>query len=264
MSQKQLGPHTKNQTIQRRQQLLLVKKMEDIPEQEKFEDEEDAELSGEELGEDEDEQTTEGNLEAPNASASTSVKSPDDDRNNPMNVHQRDKNQKQDYLMQQNLEKIGVENLNPLTPEVISRQATINVGTIGHVAHGKSTVVKSISSVRTIRFKNEIVRNITIKLGYANAKLYKCSNEECPRPDCYCSRGSAHPDEFPCERPECSGKMKLIRHISFVDVNTFLLYIFLTLILLTQNSPLMSKKSTLITSKYNKKKTNNSVRVTIF
>jgi translation initiation factor 2 subunit 3 len=58
-----------------------------------------------------------------------------------------------------------------LTPEVISRQATINIGTIGHVAHGKSTVVKSLSGVLTVRFKNEKERNITIKLGYANAKV---------------------------------------------------------------------------------------------
>ena len=52
-----------------------------------------------------------------------------------------------------------------LSPEVISRQATINIGTIGHVAHGKSTVVKAISGVQTVRFKNELERNITIKLG---------------------------------------------------------------------------------------------------
>ena len=49
-----------------------------------------------------------------------------------------------------------------------------NVGTIGHVAHGKSTVVKAISGVMTVRFKNELVRNITIKLGYANAKVGIC------------------------------------------------------------------------------------------
>lgn len=41
-----------------------------------------------------------------------------------------------------------VEELTPLTREVISRQATINIGTIGHVAHGKSTVVKAISGVQ--------------------------------------------------------------------------------------------------------------------
>ena len=66
-----------------------------------------------------------------------------------------------------------VSQLTPLTPEVISRQATINIGTIGHVAHGKSTVVKAISGVHTVRFKNELERNITIKLGYANAKVRK-------------------------------------------------------------------------------------------
>lgn len=39
--------------------------------------------------------------------------------------------------------------------------------------------------VQTVRFKNELERNITIKLGYANAKIYKCEDERCPRPMCY-------------------------------------------------------------------------------
>lgn len=50
----------------------------------------------------------------------------------------------------------------------------MNLGTIGHVAHGKSTIVRAISGVQTVRFRDEKVRNITIKLGYANAKIYKC------------------------------------------------------------------------------------------
>ena len=54
-------------------------------------------------------------------------------------------------------------------------------GTIGHVAHGKSTVVKAISGVQTVRFKNELERNITIKLGYANAKIFKAADPRCPR-----------------------------------------------------------------------------------
>ena len=62
-----------------------------------------------------------------------------------------------------------ISKLTPLSPEVISRQATINIGTIGHVAHGKSTVVKAISGVQTVRFKNELERNITIKLGECSA-----------------------------------------------------------------------------------------------
>lgn len=32
-------------------------------------------------------------------------------------------------------------------------------------------MVKAISGVMTVRFKNELVRNITIKIGYANAKV---------------------------------------------------------------------------------------------
>lgn len=49
------------------------------------------------------------------------------------------------------------------------------------MAHGKSTVVKAISGVQTVRFKNELERNITIKLGYANAKIFKCKDVRCPR-----------------------------------------------------------------------------------
>ncbi|KAJ9581082.1 hypothetical protein L9F63_023739, partial [Diploptera punctata] len=71
----------------------------------------------------------------------------------------------QPNLYKQDLAKLDVTKLTALSPEVISRQATINIGTIGHVAHGKSTVVKAISGVQTVRFKNELERNITIKLG---------------------------------------------------------------------------------------------------
>lgn len=52
------------------------------------------------------------------------------------------------------------------------------IGTIGHVAHGKSQTVKAISGVQTVRFKNELERNITIKLGYANAKVSPSSHSQ--------------------------------------------------------------------------------------
>lgn len=107
--------------------------------------------------------------------------------------------------------------LTPLSPEIIGRQATINIGTIGHVAHGKSTVVKAISGVQTVRFKNELERNITIRLGYANAKIYRCSNPECPRPGCYKSFRSDKEISPKCEAPGCSGRYQLLRHVSFVD-----------------------------------------------
>ena len=84
-------------------------------------------------------------------------------------------------FIEADLSTLDVAKLSPLTPEVISRQATINIGTIGHVAHGKSTVVKAISGVQTVRFKNELERNITIKLGYANAKIYKAAGKPSAR-----------------------------------------------------------------------------------
>ena len=109
---------------------------------------------------------------------------------------------------------VDFSKLTPLSPEIIARQATINIGTIGHVAHGKSTVVKAISGVQTVRFKNELERNITIKLGYANAKIYKCDNEECPRPTCYKSFKSEKEVDPPCEREGCTGRYRLLRHVS--------------------------------------------------
>jgi translation initiation factor 2 subunit 3 len=115
---------------------------------------------------------------------------------------------------QPNPEDLDVSKLTPLSPEIICRQATINIGTIGHVAHGKSTVVKAISGVQTVRFKNELERNITIKLGYANAKIYKCDSEECPRPTCYKSYKSEKEVDPPCEREGCKGTYRLLRHVS--------------------------------------------------
>ncbi|KAL4692446.1 hypothetical protein H8959_016256 [Pygathrix nigripes] len=123
------------------------------------------------------------------------------------------------HLSRQDLTTLDVTKLTPLSHEVISsRQATINIGTIGHVAHGKSTVVKAISGVHTVRFKNlELERNITIKLGYANAKIYKLDDPSCPRPECYRSCGSSTPDEFPTDIAGTKGNFKLVRHVSFVD-----------------------------------------------
>ena len=47
---------------------------------------------------------------------------------------------------------------------------------------------------QTVRFKNELERNITIKLGYANAKIYQCKDPECPRPGNFLTRGSTTED----------------------------------------------------------------------
>lgn len=57
--------------------------------------------------------------------------------------------------------------------DIIKNQAIINIGTAGHVAQGKSTVVKRITGIATQTYKSERERNITIRLGYANCKLFR-------------------------------------------------------------------------------------------
>ena len=63
-----------------------------------------------------------------------------------------------------------------------------------------------------MRFKNELERNITIKLGYANAKIFKCPT--CPRPGCYKSFKS---DRMEAQCEKCDSSLELVRHVSFVD-----------------------------------------------
>jgi translation initiation factor 2 subunit 3 len=102
------------------------------------------------------------------------------------------------------------EDISILSKHIIEKQATINIGTIGHVSHGKSTVVKALTGRKTQKFKHEKERNITIKLGYANAKIYECL--DC---DYYTSTKSSNMGEIQCKK--CDKNMILVRHISFVD-----------------------------------------------
>ena len=97
--------------------------------------------------------------------------------------------------------------------ETMKNQAVINIGTTGHVANGKSTLVYSITGVQTQKRKDEKVRNITIRLGYANAKIYKC--DICNPPECYQST-SSDVMEYYCKI--CKKESKLKTHISFTDV----------------------------------------------
>uniref|UniRef100_A0A8C5L333 protein-synthesizing GTPase n=1 Tax=Jaculus jaculus TaxID=51337 RepID=A0A8C5L333_JACJA len=111
----------------------------------------------------------------------------------------------QPHLSRQDLAILDVTKLMQLSHEIISRKATINIDTIGYVA------------IHMVRFKNELERNITIKLGYANAKIYKLDDPSCRQPECYRSCGSGTPDEFPKDIPDTKGNFKLARHVSFVD-----------------------------------------------
>jgi translation initiation factor 2 subunit 3 len=99
-----------------------------------------------------------------------------------------------------------------LIKESMVLQPVINIGVIGHVANGKSTFTKAMTGVVTQKHSTEFERNITIKLGYANAKIYKCNT--CTAPECYQSTGS-HIYEYKCKY--CKNETELLTHVSFTD-----------------------------------------------
>jgi len=94
----------------------------------------------------------------------------------------------------------------------IEFQPQINIGMIGHVSDGKSTIVKAITGQSTQRYSQEKSSNLTIRLGYANAKIIQCST--CPEPECY-SACSSDCHEYKCNK--CEGVAILVNHVSFVD-----------------------------------------------
>ncbi|MHA1683184.1 MAG: translation initiation factor IF-2 subunit gamma [Promethearchaeota archaeon] len=102
-------------------------------------------------------------------------------------------------------------------------QAEINLGLVGHVDHGKTTLTEALSGEWTDRYSEEIERGISIKLGYADAIIARC--DDCPEPDCYWTkemikqeyknRGKKKINYAVC--PTCGGHISFLRKISFVD-----------------------------------------------
>ena len=91
-------------------------------------------------------------------------------------------------------------------PRKIPRQPEVNIGTAGHVDHGKTTMVEALTGKWTSAHSEELRRGITIRVGYADAAIYRCTG--CDPPEAYNTDG---------ECDECGGEAKLQRVVSFVD-----------------------------------------------
>jgi translation initiation factor 2 subunit 3 len=90
-------------------------------------------------------------------------------------------------------------------------QSEVSIGTLGHVDHGKTTLVSYITGEWTDRHSDEIRRGISIRLGYAATTLMKCKS--CPDPDRYTTSHLAKDGK--CSK--CGGALEVLREISFVD-----------------------------------------------
>jgi len=87
-----------------------------------------------------------------------------------------------------------------------SKAPEINIGMIGHVDHGKTTLTQRLTGKWTDQHSEELKRGISIRLGYADASIYKCPT--CDEPQCYSANKKCSHCESTCE---------LLRVVSFVD-----------------------------------------------
>jgi len=90
--------------------------------------------------------------------------------------------------------------------KALPKQPEVNIGTIGHVDHGKTTLVQALTGVWASRHSEELKRGITIKLGYADMPIYKCP--KCETPKNYSTKPVC---------PDCTSEAIFVRAISFVD-----------------------------------------------
>ena len=85
----------------------------------------------------------------------------------------------------------------------VRRIPSSNIGMVGHVAHGKTTLTEALTGKLTLTHSEELKRGITIRLGYADIGIYKCKS--CDR---YCPTAKC---------PYCQGEAELQRTLSLID-----------------------------------------------
>ncbi|MEA3229911.1 MAG: translation initiation factor IF-2 subunit gamma [archaeon] len=83
----------------------------------------------------------------------------------------------------------------------------VNVGVVGHVDHGKTTLTSALTGKFTDEHSEELKRGVTIRLGYADVAICKCPK---------CSANLAYSAFKKCFY--CGSDTKLLRTLSFVDV----------------------------------------------
>jgi len=83
-------------------------------------------------------------------------------------------------------------------------QPEVNIGLVGHVDHGKTTLVQALSGEWTDQHSEEMKRGISIRLGYADTTFRRCPGEP---PECYTVEETC-PD---------GSESEVVRKISFVD-----------------------------------------------
>ncbi|WP_435123989.1 translation initiation factor IF-2 subunit gamma [Halobaculum sp. D14] len=85
-------------------------------------------------------------------------------------------------------------------------QPEVNIGLVGHVDHGKTTLVQALSGSWTDQHSEEMKRGISIRLGYADATLRRCP--DCDEPECFTVAETC---------PEHDVETEVLRTVSFVD-----------------------------------------------
>lgn len=88
----------------------------------------------------------------------------------------------------------------------VPEQPEVNIGLVGHVDHGKTTLTEALSGEWTDRHSEETKRGISIRLGYADTAFYKCKK---------CEGSQAYTSKPEC--PKCGGEAEFLRAVSFVD-----------------------------------------------
>ncbi len=87
-----------------------------------------------------------------------------------------------------------------------AEQAVINIGMVGHVDHGKTSLTLALTGKWTDTHSEELKRGISIRLGYADVTFYKCGS---------CRGSEAYGNKQVC--PLCGKKCEKLRRVSFVD-----------------------------------------------